>query len=492
MEYIFGVIFKCPDLAAKLINNEIGTPRILLRKSDGQLNDLLRDEVLTARELGVIKVFREWCYWYIRTEGVPDDITQIPFTQDEWVDGLTADSLQEFVDNPVIRQKLDVPLPEGKGAEETKDEEGIPEGNESDPTTQDNIPQSVPSNQSVFTPIRVPPRLSWSTLNPNVTTTRSTDDPIIDLDSVGPESDAESDLEAEESDPDDDPSDSSSDATTDSDSSAESRRRRKKRRERRKRRKAQQATPAVLAQPTPPAPIVSRSSPRRPLVKISLNDFPEFDGKHHNWVHFKRQVVSTMRLLRLDHLLTVKGKKAVKLHLKKRKQDADYDDFCKQFYSILSKKLSKGAATSMIDYYTDEEDGPLSWMDLREHYDFQGDKDSRMVSLMDELTDLVLHHNSHGGFNHYKNRFESKVNEMVASESDPKIRAIMMPDTLKKVVFLRGITDPDYQAVKDNVDGFNYRQTVSKLFKKALDLNKADGRPTSHQQNANTRRPPQL
>ena len=189
-----------------------------------------------------------------------------------------------------------------------------------------------------------------------------------------------------------------------------------------------------------------------------------------------------MELLGMHKLLNVRGAKAKKMHITKRKKDKEYDEKCISFYSILSKKLARGAATSMVDYHLDTRDGPLAWDDLREHYDFCGDKDTRMVTLLEELTSLQLHSTSHGGFIGYKNKFENRVNELVASEPDPDVRAALLPDVMRKVMFLRGITDSEYDGIKDTCSGLTYRDTVNKLYKKSLELNKADGRGEGRQQ----------
>ena len=215
---------------------------------------------------------------------------------------------------------------------------------------------------------------------------------------------------------------------------------------------------------------------KKPLVKMSLSDFPAFDGKVINWYPFLRDAAGTLRLLGLAPLMMVKTAKDEKAHLKERKNNPEYDEKCCDFYSILSKKLANGNATCIIDEYFETQDGPLAWRDLREHYDFAGDVDSRRVTLLDELTNLMLNHNSHGGFNTCKSRFENRITEYLKTEPDREMRKRMLPDELKKALFLRGIIDSDYQATKDNVQGLSYRQTVARLYKKSLDLYKADGK----------------
>ena len=217
------------------------------------------------------------------------------------------------------------------------------------------------------------------------------------------------------------------------------------------------------------------------IVKVSLQDFPEFDGKHHNWLSFRRTVTATMGLLGLQDLLTLKASD-VPSHKAKRAKSRTYNKHCIDFYSILTKKLAKGSATSVVDGYFQSQDGPLTWLELTELYNFGGDKDSRMVTILDDLTNQHLRHDSRGGFVGYKNSFENKVNELICAEPDPIKRENMFPDILKKSMFLKGIEDRDYSTVKDSVDGLTYVQTVNKLYKKAVELGKADGRGERRQQ----------
>ncbi len=550
LEHIFDRVLRCPSLGLKLYDNDLRTPRqIYMRRGEGPWNDLKRDGVISDKEHQVISVFLEWCDWYMDQQDHSGDITKLPKTLIEWRYALQLEAAQ--LEPPSLggtstrRHSLGTGFSSQAATASTEPSNpnrdfhgnsGVEESKNDLPnpgTTGEQKATPVPSfmqsginlNSSYanFTPIRLPPSVQRTSVgdtndlkdNPQEHSNNSSNEPKHQ-DAVDPDPDPDpdpssdgSDSETENEDDSEDKASSSSEdsdssrgasegpltsgASSSSDDSTKKSENTNKSRLKKSKKKKQSATAhkkstTKVKHKMKTIKVKPDKKPRhRTLVKVSLMDFPDFDGKHHNWIHFKRGAIATMELLGQHELLEVNGEKARKKHLKLRKKDKDYDDKCIQFFSILNKKLARGAATSMVDYYADTRDGPLAWTDLRDHYDFCGDKDTRMVTIMEELTSLQLSHNSFGGFIGYKNKFENRINELISSEPDAKVRNTMMPDIMKKVMFLRGIVDPDYDGVKDTCDSLSYKDTVNKLYKKSLDLNKSDGRGQTRQQYRVTR-----
>jgi hypothetical protein len=106
---------------------------------------------------------------------------------------------------------------------------------------------------------------------------------------------------------------------------------------------------------TPTNQTKSNGRKSKPLFKVSLSDFPEFNGKHNEWRNFKKEARATMQLLGLGDLLTVYTKSEVQAHKDARKIDSDYNQRVKDFHAILSKKLTKGSATAKIEAHSDHE-----------------------------------------------------------------------------------------------------------------------------------------
>ena len=152
----------------------------------------------------------------------------------------------------------------------------------------------------------------------------------------------------------------------------------------------------------------------------------------------------------------------------------------KEFYSVLSKKTVKGTAASQVDVHLNERDGALVWKDLCAFYNFGGDKEARITWILGELTSLKLRHDTHGGFDKFQDEFGKKCLELAHMEMD-------LQDVLKKSIFLQGIEDVAYTAVKDDCKKVTFRETVELLRSKSRDLSKTNhgggGRGYNRRQN---------
>lgn len=211
------------------------------------------------------------------------------------------------------------------------------------------------------------------------------------------------------------------------------------------------------------------STTTKKMVKVSLSDFPEFNGRQESWNSFNKEVISTMGLLQLKELLTVMEDAEVQAHEAKLISDPEYATRVTEFFSVLAKKTAKGTASSKVDKHLDTMDGVLVWRDFKKFYDFGGNKDTRTTTLLGEITNLKLFHDSHGGFDKYYNAFEEKCLELYKMKHP-------LDDVLKKTLFLNGIHDNGYQAVKDDCKREDYETTVDLLRDKARELGRTSGR----------------
>ena len=90
----------------------------------------------------------------------------------------------------------------------------------------------------------------------------------------------------------------------------------------------------------------------KPLVKLNLADIKEYDGGDKTWKPFYQSILSGFTLSRKGHLLTVRGKKATKKHLKCRATDPDYNVAVQDFFAILLNKTAGGTAAAMVEKFT--------------------------------------------------------------------------------------------------------------------------------------------
>ena len=107
---------------------------------------------------------------------------------------------------------------------------------------------------------------------------------------------------------------------------------------------------------------------------------------------------------------------------------------------------------------------------------------TRTATLLNELLALKLNHDSHGGFDAYKNKFESKLLEM---ENMGKTK---LDDLVKRTMFINGINDNSYNYTKDDCADKDYRETVTTLRNKAVAMGKANKVKSASRRTNNRRR----
>ena len=83
--------------------------------------------------------------------------------------------------------------------------------------------------------------------------------------------------------------------------------------------------------------------------KISLSDFPTFDGNQSNWLPFKKEVISVMALMQRSDLTQQKSEQELLAHDQLMSTDQAYSQHVIDLHAILMKKTAKGLAASMVD-----------------------------------------------------------------------------------------------------------------------------------------------
>ena len=215
---------------------------------------------------------------------------------------------------------------------------------------------------------------------------------------------------------------------------------------------------------------IKNITPKMDNLAVKIADFPDFNGKMENWRVFKQKFEAIAALSNFTELLQVKNTNA---HIERRQQDSEYDFRCKVLQQILRKITAGGTALSKVLMHSNTEDGVLSWYDMKNYYDQEGDKMGYGARLIGQLADLKLEYDTHGGMDKYVSEFEN-INIELDSISP-------LDDTIKKTFFLRGIHDDDYAVKKDLCSEFDFRKTVLEMRNKAAELGKTSG-PASKQQ----------
>ena len=215
---------------------------------------------------------------------------------------------------------------------------------------------------------------------------------------------------------------------------------------------------------------VSGATSAKPMVKLNLADIKEYDGGDKTWKPFFQSILSGFTLSRKGHLLNVRGKKAVKRHLKRRETDADYNLAVQDFFAILLNKTAGGTAHAQVEKYTSTLDGCLAWASLMDYHDFSGNVAHSGAAVMKELHSLYLAKDTKGGYNWYVSKFDGYVQELAQ-------HGITIPDFLLKTMFTSGIRDEAYRPTLDSSVNETLEVIKKNLHNKALDAGIAGGNP---------------
>ena len=222
--------------------------------------------------------------------------------------------------------------------------------------------------------------------------------------------------------------------------------------------------------------VKTRSQSRKMLIRMS--DYPEFDGTGSSWPGVKEKFEALLEAQGLDELLRIDE---VQEHKLKLSLDKDYEQDNHLFYSILKNSCAKGLAKSKIKSFKEHRDGALAWKVLKEYYDQDGDKESFGTQALEQLLNLRLMYNSHGGFDRYMSKFEQYCSQLDDAEQP-------LSESQKRQIFLKGIDDRDYSATKDLCANMGYNQTINSMRKKAVQLGKAGTTKVKQYRRANQTR----
>jgi len=148
-------------------------------------------------------------------------------------------------------------------------------------------------------------------------------------------------------------------------------------------------------------------------------------------------------------------------HLDRRNDDEEYEGIEVHYCEGNSQVES-----SQVCY--ENKDGVLAYSYLRRYYDLDGDKRVYGTSVLNEVLQLELNNNSPGGFDFYLSKFEEYSTQLDDYDQGPS-------EQQKHTLFLGGIKDEDYTAIKDQCDKKSFDEFVLDLRTKAIKLGKAGG-----------------
>ena len=205
-------------------------------------------------------------------------------------------------------------------------------------------------------------------------------------------------------------------------------------------------------------------------ISVKLTDYPEFDGKNSSWYTFRQEFEATAAIHQKLELLNVVNAAE---HTNKRKEDPMYNAYVREVFFILMRKTAKGTALNIVLHHKESQDGALAWKDLCNYYDQEGDKEIFASRCLNDLMNLKLHYNSHGGMDKYLSDFEVRCRQLEEA-GEP------LSERQKKTMLLQGITDRDYDATKQICAKEDYQTVVLTLRHRAAELGKT--------QNSNNRR----
>ena len=219
-------------------------------------------------------------------------------------------------------------------------------------------------------------------------------------------------------------------------------------------------------------------------IKVSLSDYPTFDGKIENWPTFHLRMKSIKGLVGESAHLRVLTPKAKEKHLKKMKKDKSYRKSVHTFYAVLLAKTGEGTASATINKFLSTEDGCLAWAALYHEKEFGGDKTARTKLLHTALLNVQLHANTNGGLNKYINDFENKVLELDRLTGKP------MDELYKVQLFADGIKDDRCEPplTLHNMESYDFDTLKNKLIQHGTKLKIISGPNARRSQHKKNRR----
>jgi hypothetical protein len=168
------------------------------------------------------------------------------------------------------------------------------------------------------------------------------------------------------------------------------------------------------------------SSPR-------MSDYPTFSGKMDDWYEFKDQFEGTAQGQGMG--LVVQEQKDTDIL-----DSASFKKHSTFIYSVLKWNCAKGTAAVKIRKFSDSNDGYRAWIAMKQYYESHGSVEQYVSDCMTELSKLKLDYNTHSGYEKYVSDFETLCLRLDEAK-DP------LSDVQKKVRFLSGINDRDYNEI---------------------------------------------
>ena len=209
-------------------------------------------------------------------------------------------------------------------------------------------------------------------------------------------------------------------------------------------------------------------------IAVKVSDFPEYNGKvgeYHSWSSKFQSVAS---LGGYDQLVNVEDWDR---HDELLLRDAAYTAKNKELYDVLQNKTAEGTAATKVTKFKDKKDGARALHELKKAYDQGGDVKTFASKCLKELLKLEYHWNDSGGVDQYINNFNELLQEMEGLET--------LSDEVKKVTFLQGIKDKDFDFTKELCKAKTFEQAVDMINERAVEIGKVSGQRKIQRRRAN-------
>ena len=181
--------------------------------------------------------------------------------------------------------------------------------------------------------------------------------------------------------------------------------------------------------------------PNRSNVKVSINDYPTFSGKHKDWVTFNRTFRAVASAHGYDYILQDDLFQV---------SDLDEEDRYKEDNTFIFNAFKKSWALG-INYYIVEQneknlDGRKVYLDAKDYYRGEAMKDAILNESMQSLCNAKLTSTTHGGVETFNNAFNNAV-------IDLNHQGHNLNDKILKSIYIASIQDPIYEAIIDQAAG---------------------------------------
>ena len=196
-------------------------------------------------------------------------------------------------------------------------------------------------------------------------------------------------------------------------------------------------------------------------IKTDLRHYPTFDGRLEKWTTFKRKFLAVAIMHGHGDILakdykTPSDPADAKMH-------AEHGHV---IHSALVLGLAGGTAILKVVKHDLSRDGALAWADLIEWYEGQGSMEAIAKRAMETLQTLQLTRGTRNGAEGYISRFEQAIQDLHETNHE-------YDEVMKKITFLSGIRDPQYDhlcAILKLDNTRSYEQCVMEVRRSAIDI----------------------